>query len=71
MKRLQIPHAAVFLVGLVMVVWGGTLPLHQRDMASQRTGEFIIYNALTIGGVLIALLAVFGMVWSSRKRGTL
>jgi TRAP-type C4-dicarboxylate transport system permease small subunit len=70
MKRLQISNAVALVVGLVMAIWGGTLPLHQRDMASQTTGEFIAYIALTVGGVLIALTAFFGLVQSSRKRGT-
>jgi hypothetical protein len=67
MKRLQIPNIVALVVGLVMVIWGGTLPLHQRDMASQTTGEFIIFNALTTGGVLIALLAFLGLARSAWK----
>jgi hypothetical protein len=67
MKRLQIPSAVALVVGLVMAIWGGTLPLHQKDMAQQTTGEFILYQALTIGGVLIALIAAFGLGRSSHK----
>jgi hypothetical protein len=70
MKRLRIPNAVALVVGIVMAIWGGTLPLHQRDVASQTTGEFIAYVALTFGGVLIALTAFFGLVRSSRKSGT-
>jgi hypothetical protein len=67
MKRLHIPNLLALVVGLVMVIWGGTLPLHQRDMASQTTGEFIIFNALTVGGVLIALLAFLRLARSAWK----
>jgi TRAP-type C4-dicarboxylate transport system permease small subunit len=67
MKRFQIPDAVALLVGLLMVIWGATLPLHQRDMASQTAGEFILYSALTIGGVLIALMVVFRLARPSRK----
>ena len=67
MKRLQIPNVLAIVVGLVMVIWGGTLPLHQGDMASQTTGEFIMHIALTIGGVLIALLAFLGLARSAWK----
>jgi len=67
MKRLQIPNGVALVVGIVMVIWGGTLPLHQRDMASQTTGEFITYTALMIGGVLIALMAFFGLYRRSSR----
>ncbi len=64
MKRLQIPDAVALVVGLVMVILGGTPSLHPHDMASQTTGEFILCSALTVGGVLIALMAFFGLVRS-------
>ena len=67
MKRLQIPSSVALVLGLVMAIWGGRLPLHQNDMANQTTGEWIIYMALTAGGVLIALFAAFGLGRSSRK----
>jgi hypothetical protein len=67
MKRLQIPNMVALVGGIVMVIWGGTLPLHQRDMASQTIGEFILFNALTTGGVLIALLAFLRLARSAWK----
>jgi hypothetical protein len=67
MRRLQFPSALVIVVGLVMAMWGGTLPLHQHDMAQQTAGEFITYIALTVGGVLIALTAAFDLGRSSGK----
>ena len=45
MKRLQIPDAVALVVGLVMVILGGTPSLHPHDMASQTTGEFILCSA--------------------------
>lgn len=67
MKNLQIPSAVALVGGLVMAIWGGTLPLHQRDIAQQTNEEFIVYVALTVGGVLIALIAAFGLGRSSHK----
>jgi hypothetical protein len=67
MKKLQIPSAAALVIGLVMVIWTGRLPLHQNDLATQTNVEFIIYNALSVGGVLIALIAAFGLGRSSHK----
>ena len=71
MNRLKIPSAVAVVVGLVMAVWGGRLPLHQNDMAQQTTGEFIVYVALTVGGVLIALIAAFGLGRWSHKGASL
>jgi hypothetical protein len=67
MKKLQIPSAAALVIRLVMVIWTGRLPLHQNDLATQTNVEFIIYNALSVGGVLIALIAAFGLGRSSHK----
>jgi hypothetical protein len=50
-----------------VAIWGGKLPFHQNDMANRTNGEFIIYFVLTVGGVLIALIAAFGLGRSSRK----
>jgi hypothetical protein len=68
MKRLQVSNGVALVAGLVMVIWARILPLHQGDVASQTTGEFILDSALSVGGVLIALLAVFGLVRSSSMR---
>jgi hypothetical protein len=65
MERVQIPSMVALLIGVVMVIWGGTLPIHQKNVAEQTTGEFILSTALTTGGVLIAILACYGM---SRRR---
>jgi hypothetical protein len=67
MRRLHIPSALVLVVGIVMAIWGGTLPLHQHDLAQQTAGEFVAYIALTVGGVLIALTAAFDLGRSSRQ----
>jgi drug/metabolite transporter (DMT)-like permease len=67
LKKLQIPSAVALVIGIVMAIWSGRLPLHQNDMANQTNGEFIIYNALSAGGVLIALIAAFGLGRSSHK----
>jgi hypothetical protein len=67
MERLQIPSAAALVIGIVMAICAGKLPLHQHDMLNQTTGEFITYTALTVGGVLIAIIAAFGLGRSSSK----
>ena len=67
MKSLQIPSSIALVVGIVMAIWGGKLPLHQHDIANQTTGEFIVYLGLTAGGVMIALIAAFGLGRSSSK----
>jgi hypothetical protein len=67
MNRIQIPSAVALILGIVMAILGGRLPLHQNDLANQTTGEWISYVALTGGGVLIALVAAFGLGRSSRK----
>lgn len=67
MKNLQIPSSAALVIGIVMAICGTRLPLHQHDMLNQTTGEFIAYSALTAGGVLIALIAAFGLGRSSSK----
>jgi hypothetical protein len=67
MKTLQIPSAVALVLGVMMAIWGGKLPLHQNDMANRTNGEFIIYFVLTVGGVLIALIAAFGLGRTSRK----
>ena len=66
MKRLQIPSAVALVIGVVMAIVGERLPLHQNDLANQTNGEFIIHVILTCGGVLIALIAAFGLGRSSR-----
>ena len=66
MQKLQIPSVVALLVGLVMAILGQRLPLHQNAM-EQTTGEYILYITLTVGGVLIALIAAFGMGRASRK----
>jgi hypothetical protein len=67
MKNLKVPSAVTIILGIVMAIWGSTLPLHQNDLAQRTTGEFIIYVVLTAGGVLLALIAAYGLGWSSRK----
>ena len=66
MKSLQIPSGIALVVGIVMAICGQRLALHQHDVANQTTGEFII-PVLTVGGVLIAIIAGFGLGRSSRK----
>lgn len=68
MSRVQIPSSLALLIGIVMLIWGGTLPLHQKNVAEQATGEFILSTALTTGGFLIAVLACFGMSRSTRHK---
>ena len=67
MKRFQIPSAAVLVVGLAMLIWGSNLPLHHKSITEQTTGEFIIDKMLTTGGILLALIASFGLGRSSRR----
>jgi len=67
MRKLQIPSAVALVIGIVMAIWGGRLPLHQHDMGQQTSGEFILDMALTGGGVLIALIAAFGLGRSVRR----
>ena len=69
MKRLQIPSALAFVLGVVMAILGQRLPLHQNDLANQTNGEFIIHVSLMVGGVLIALIAACTLGWSFLKRG--
>jgi hypothetical protein len=69
MKNLRIPSALALVLGIVMAIWGGRLPLHQNDLARQTDGEFIIYMALTAGGFLIAIIAAFGLGRSSTQVG--
>jgi hypothetical protein len=68
MKGLQISSGAALVIGIVMAIWGGRLPLHQNDLAAQTNGDFILHVVLTCGGVLIALIAAFGLGRSSRKQ---
>jgi hypothetical protein len=68
MNNLRIPSAVALVIGIVMAIWGSRLPLHQNDSAKRTDGEFIIYTALSAGGVLIALIAAFGLGRSSRKQ---
>jgi hypothetical protein len=68
MKRFHIPSAVALLLGIVMAIGGGKLPLHQNDIANRTDGEFITYMVLTAGGVLIALIAAFGLGRSSREK---
>jgi hypothetical protein len=67
MKNLQIPSGIMLVVGLVMFIWGWNLPLHYKYVTEQTTGEFIIDKVLTMGGMLIALIASFGLGQSSRR----
>jgi hypothetical protein len=67
MKNLKIPSAIALVLGIAMVIWSDRLPLHQNNLAERTDGEFIIYTALSAGGVLIALIAAFGLGRSSRK----
>jgi hypothetical protein len=67
MSRVQIPSILALLVGVVMLVWGSTLQLHQKNVAEQTTGEFILSTALTTGGVLIAVMACYGMSRRTRR----
>ena len=55
------------LVGIVMAIWGSRLPLNQQNLDEQTTGEWVLSTALTVGGVLIALIAAFGLGRSSGK----
>jgi hypothetical protein len=64
---LHIPSAVVVVVGLVMFIWGSNLPLHHKYLTEQTTGEFVIDKALTGGGILIALIASFGLGRCSRR----
>ena len=59
MNRFRIPATIALLVGIVMAIWGGRLSLNQQNLAEQTTGEWILSIALTVGGVLIALIAAF------------
>jgi hypothetical protein len=68
MKNFKIPNVLALIVGIVMAIWSGTLPLHQNDLARQTTEEFVLYTALSAGGVLIALIAAFGLGRSSRRK---
>lgn len=67
MKNLQIPSGVVLAVGLVMLLWGSNLPLHHKYITEQTIGEFIIDKVLTMGGILIALVASFGLGRSLRR----
>jgi hypothetical protein len=69
MQRVQIPSTVALVIGIAMAIASTRLSLHQNDVAKQTTGEFIAYVTLSVGGVLIALIAAFGLGWSSRKLG--
>ena len=43
------------------------LPLHHKYITEQRTREFIIDTVLTMGGMLIALVATFRLGRSSHR----
>jgi hypothetical protein len=45
MNRIQIPSAVACILGIVMAILGGRLPLHQNDLANQTTGDWISYVA--------------------------
>jgi len=66
MKRLQIPSAVVLVMGLVMLIVGSNLQLHHKSITEQTNGEFFIDKVLTMGGILIAIIASFGLGRSSR-----
>jgi hypothetical protein len=68
MKRIHIPSTVVLILGITMAICGGKLPLHQSDIANRTDGEYVIYMVLTAGGVLIALIAAFGLGRSSREK---
>ena len=67
MKNLKIPSVFALIIGIVMVIYGTRLELHQNDFAKQTDREYVIYMTLTAGGVLIALMAAFGLGRSSSK----
>ena len=69
MKNIQISSSIALVIGLAMAIASTRLQLHQNDFAKQTTGEFIIHLALSVGGVLIALIGAFGLGRSSRKLG--
>lgn len=69
MNRFQISSTIALIVGIVMAISSTRLSLHQGDVAHQSNGEFITQLTLSAGGVLIALIAAFGLGRSSRKPG--
>ena len=69
MNRSQISSAVALVVGIAMAIASTRLNLHQGDVAKQTTGEFITHVILSAGGVLIAIIAAFGLGRSLRKLG--
>ena len=69
MNRSQISSVVALIIGIAMAIASTRLNLHQDDVAKQTTGEFIAHVTLSAGGVLIAIIAAFGLGWSSRKLG--
>ena len=66
MNKLQISSGLALVIGIVMAIWGAKLS-RQKNLADQTEGEFILATALTVGGVLIALIAAFAAGRSSSK----
>ena len=67
MKNFRVPTWVVVAGGLGMLYCGNKLPLHQGDMDDQTLGEFILYGILNSGGILLVLIAAFGIGRSSGK----
>ncbi len=67
MNRFQISSAVALAIGIAMIIASGRLNLHQNDLVKQTTWEWMTYVALSAGGVLIAIIAAFGLGRSSRK----
>jgi len=69
MSKVTISSMLALLLGFAMIVWGGMLPLHQNNVLEQTTGEFILSTLLTTGGILIVVMAFFGLSRSPRHKG--
>ena len=67
MNRFQISSAVALAIGIAMIIASGRLNLHQNDLVKQTTWEWMTYITLSAGGVLIAIIAAFGLGRSSRK----
>ena len=67
MSKLQISSWLAIVIGIAMAIWGTNLTrqMHHKSLVDQTNGEFIVATALSMGGVLIALVAAFGVGRSS------
>jgi hypothetical protein len=67
MNKFQISSWLAVVIGIVMFIWGVNLTrqMHHKSVVDQADGEFIVATALSMGGVLIALVAAFGAGQSS------